>query len=225
MELKSQDKIVTVGNILSIFKKNWVLILLVTIIVGAAGSSYGLFLTTPKYTATTQLIAKITNDNGATLAGQVQATNQMSTTLSQVLVSPTIIVDAKKQLNLNKSIEEIKKNISVTASSTSQVVTLTVTNTNAYAASDLANKLASVFIKKAPDLMNVSNISILAPAQPNTTPTSPNKKLIIAASIVFGIIAGMVISMAKALLNIRIQTQYDLEVMNINYLGGVSKIQ
>lgn len=225
METKSKDKIVTLGNILSIFKKNFVLISLTTILISVMGISYGMFLATPKYTASTQLIAKVSTDDNASLAGQVQATNQMSTTLAQVLVSPTIIEDVKTNLHINKSVSDIKQNLNVSASTSSQVVTLTVTDTNAYAASDMANEISKVFIKKAPKLMNVSNISILADAQPNTIPTSPNKKLIIMGSVVAGFILGLLLSMSKVLLTTKIQTQSDLEVMGMNYLGGVSKIK
>ena len=149
----------------------------------------------------------------------------MSTTLAQVLVSPTIVQEAKQNLHLNKSVDEIKKTLNVSASATSQVVALTVTSTNAYDAADLANELSNVFIKRAPELMNVSNISILAHAQTNTTPTSPNRKLIIIASIIAGIVIGLVISMVKVLFNTKIQSQSDLDSLNINYLGGVSEIQ
>lgn len=225
MEKKSRDKIITLENILSIFKKNLGLIFLTTLLVSVVGTSYSMFLATPKYTASTQLIAKVSNNDGDSLAGQVQAANQMSTTLAQVVVSPTIIKDAKKNLHINKSVSDIKKNLNVTASPTSQVVTLTVTDTNAYTASDMANEISKVFIKKAPELMNVSNISILAKAQPNTIPTSPNKKLIIIGSVLAGFILGILLSMSKVLLNTKIQTQSDLEAMDMNYLGGVSRIK
>lgn len=225
MEKKSRDKIITLENILSIFKKNLGLISLTTLLVSGVGISYSLFLATPKYTASTQLIAKVSSTDGSVLAGQVQAANQMSTTLSQVLVSPTIIKDVKTHLHLNKSVSDIKKNLNVNASTTSQVVTLTVTDTNAYVAADIANEMSKVFVKKAPELMNVSNISILANAQPNTIPTSPNKKLIIFGSVVAGFILGLVLSMSKVLLNTKIQTPSDLEAMDINYLGGVSNIK
>lgn len=225
MEKKSRDKIITLENILSIFKKNLGLIFLTTLLVSVVGTSYSMFLATPKYTASTQLIAKVSNNDGDSFAGQVQAANQMSTTLAQVLVSPTIIKDAKENLHINKSVSDIKKNLNVTASPTSQVVTLTVTDTNAYTASDMANEISKVFIKKAPELMNVSNISILAKAQPNTIPTSPNKKLIVIGSVLAGFILGILLSMSKVLLNTKIQTQSDLEEMDMNYLGGISKIK
>ena len=113
METKSKDKIVTLGNILSIFKKNFVLISLTTILISVMGISYSMFLATPKYTASTQLIAKVSTDDNASLAGQVQAASQMSTTLAQVLVSPTIIEDVKTNLHINKSVSDIKQNLNV----------------------------------------------------------------------------------------------------------------
>ncbi len=221
--MNTKDKTLNIPTILNIFKKNIGLITLSTIAIGVIGTSYASFIATPKYTASSQLIAKISNNAGSALAGEVQATNQMSTTLAQVLVSPTIIKDAKSELNSSKSINQIKEELSVTSSSTSQVVTLSVKDTNAYDAANMANAISKSFIKKAPSLMNVSNVSILADANPNTNPTSPNKKLIIFGSIIGGLTIGVLISLIKELFNTKIQKSEDIDEFNINFLGGVNK--
>ena len=64
-----QDKTLSLQKIIKTFKSNIGLIALSTLVVGTIGSTYALFVATPKYTASTQLIAKISNDNAAALAG------------------------------------------------------------------------------------------------------------------------------------------------------------
>lgn len=220
-----QDKTLSLQKIIKTFKSNIGLIALSTLVVGTIGSTYALFIATPKYTASTQLIAKISNDNAAALAGQVQATNQMSTTLAQVLVSPTIITKVKSDLNLSESVNQIKSELAVTSSSTSQVLTLTVSNSNPYQAAAIANQTSKVFIEQAPKLANVSNIGVLANAAVNKTPKSPNKPIIIGGSIIAGITAGLMLSLAKLLFSTKVASQEDVEALNANYLGGISKLK
>ena len=44
---------------------------------------------------------------------------------------------------------------------------------------EYVDEIAAIFIKKAPELTNVSTVSVLAKAITNTTPTSPNKRLMV----------------------------------------------
>lgn len=219
------SNILTLGNILKIFKKHLALIISSTIIIGCMAGVYATIIATPKYSAYTQLIAKAAPENGNLSVGQVQATTQMSTTLSQVLVSPVILNQVIHNLKLEMSTAELKDHLTVVANSNSQVMTLTVTSTVPSTASEIANEIAAIFIKKAPELTNVSTVSVLAKAITNTTPTSPNKRLIVAAGVIAGLIIGLSLSLMLSLFNTRVTSQADLEALNINVLGQISTNQ
>ncbi|NCE77087.1 polysaccharide biosynthesis protein [Anaerotruncus sp. X29] len=200
------------------------MIVSLTLVAAVLGASYSFFLVTPNYQAQTQVIAKISDSSAQALAGQVQANTQMATTVAQVMVSPTILEDVKEELQLSKSVAEIKKEITATAGASSQMITLTVSDSNPYIAAKIANTTASVFTKRAPKLLNVSNISVLATAQPNTTPTSPNKPLLIVISAGMGLILGVLIALVRTLFNTKVSATSDLEEIGISNLGSISKI-
>lgn len=218
------DKIIKFSSILETLKKHMMMIVSLTLVAAVLGASYSFFLVTPNYEAQTQVIAKISDSSAQALAGQVQANTQMATTVAQVMVSPTILEDVKNELQLSKSVNEIKSEITATAGTSSQMITLTVSDSNPYIAAKIANTTASVFTKRAPKLLNVSNISVLATAQPNTTPTSPNKPLLIAISAGMGLILGVLIALVRTLFNTKVSATSDLEEIGISNLGSISKI-
>lgn len=109
------DKIIKFSSILEILKKHLMMIVSLTLVAAVLGASYSFFLVTPNYEAQTQVIAKISDSSAQALAGQVQANTQMATTVAQVMVSPTILEDVKNELQLSKSVNEIKSEITATA--------------------------------------------------------------------------------------------------------------
>ena len=218
------DKIIKFTTILTALKKHVWTILSFAVITTILGASYVLFLATPQYQAQTQIIAKISDTSSTAFAGQVQANTQMASTIAQVMVSPTIIEEVKDELQLSKSVNEIRAELTATAGTSSQMVTLTVKDSNPYIAAKIANSVANVFTKRAPSLLNVSNISILATAQPNTTPTAPNKSLLIMLSAGLGVFLGTIVVLIKTLFNTKISSESDFEELEISTLGTISKI-
>ena len=218
------DKIIKFTTILTALKKHVWTILSFAVITTILGASYVLFLATPQYQAQTQIIAKISDTSSTAFAGQVQANTQMASTIAQVMVSPTIIEEVKDELQLSKSVNEIRAELTATAGTSSQMVTLTVKDSNPYIAAKIANSVANVFTKRAPILLNVSNISILATAQPNTTPTAPNKSLLIMLSAGLGVFLGIIVVLIKTLFNTKISSESDFEELEISNLGTISKI-
>lgn len=218
------DKIIKFTTILTALKKHLMMIISLTIVTTVLGSSYILFLATPQYEAQTQIIAKISDSSAQALAGQVQANTQMASTIAQVMVSPTILEDVKSELQLSKSVAEIKSGLTATAGTSSQMITLTVKDSNPYTAAKIANSTANVFTKRAPSLLNVSNISVLATAQPNTTPTAPNKSLWIIMSAGLGLILGVFIALLLTLFNTKISDESDIDEIGLSNLGSISKI-
>lgn len=218
------DKIIQFTTIFQILKKHIWMILSFAAVTTIIGSSYILFLATPHYQAQTQIIAKISDNSASAFAGQVQANTQMAATIAQVMVSPTIIEDVKEELQLSKSVEEIRSEMTATAGTSSQMITLTVNDNNPYIAAKIANATANAFTKRAPSLLNVSNISVLATAQPNTKPTAPNKPLWILMSVGIGLFIGVFIALIRTLFNTKVSSESEFEDLDISILGSISKI-
>lgn len=222
LRMSSPTKLLTVSTVLKSFKKHVVLILASTLFISGVAYVYANYLATPKFRAQTQLISKASSENGDISVGQVQVSTQMSTTLSQVLVSPIILNEVIDTLSLGISADELKNELVVASSAASQVLTLTVTDTSAARAADIANTMADVFTKRVPKLTNVSTVSVLAEAMPNQKPTSPNKTLIMSAGVIIGMAMGMLLSLTLTLFSTKIQSQSDLDALELTTLGQIS---
>ena len=74
----------------------------------------------------------------------------------------------------------------------------------------------------APKLTNVSTVSVLAEAEPNQTPTSPNKTLIVSAGVIIGMAMGMLLSLTLTLFSTKVQSQSDLDALELTTLGQIS---
>lgn len=92
------------------------------------------------------------------------------------------------------TVTELKKDMSISNETNSQVFALSVETDDAQKSAAIANEVATVFKSKIKGIMSVNNVTIVSKAVANNHKTSPRTTLIVAA----GIIAGMLLSVAYA---------------------------
>ena len=110
-----------------------------------------------------------------------------------IIKSPAILDKVIDDLDLTQSVDQLNQNISVNSQENSQVFSLTVTDSNASKAVEIANAVSGTFQKEIQGIMNVDNVSILAKAEvkENPTPVKPSPLLNIAIAVVVGLMAGI----------------------------------
>ena len=108
-----------------------------------------------------------------------------------------VLKEVKRTDNYQGNLNTLEKAIKVKNQTNSQVVTVTVTDKNAYVAADIANTIGKVFTKKVKKMMQVDNVTIVSNAKVNTNPVSPNKKLFALAGLVLGTFIGIVIVLIR----------------------------
>ncbi|MGV3184713.1 YveK family protein [Weissella paramesenteroides] len=140
------------------------------------------------------------------------------------------VVDAKYDKS-EISAGELSKNISINNQQNSQIFTVNVTLKNSQLARDSANEIAKVFKQKVSSIMSVSNVSVVSKATNNTTPVSPNVKLITLAGLVAGIFVGFAWGIIKELSDRTVKDiSYltdELKLINlgqINYIGKIKSV-
>ena len=221
---ETQEQTIDLRGIINIIRKRLGLILFSTFVVLVLGSIYTFFIATPVYTATTQLVAKLTNsDNSSAYAGQVAGNIQMANTINQVIVSPVIL--DKVQSNLNLPSNAFQKQVTATTLTNSQVITLTVKYSNPYVAQKIADETANIFSMEAANLLNVTNVNILSKAKAQTTPISPKPKLYLAISVIAGLVLGLAIALLKELFDNKINKEEDIETLGLTVLGVTTYAQ
>lgn len=200
---RKKDKPVTIdiGDVLQVMKNNIFFIVILGII-GLVVSLITVFiLIEPKYSSSVDILVNQKENNVQVQYAAQQADLQVINTYKDVLVKPIILTPVLKEVkridNYQGNLGTLEKSIKVSNQTNSQVVTVTVTDKNAYVAADIANTIGKVFTKKVKKMMQVDNVTIVSKAKVNTNPVSPNKKLFILVGLMLGGLIGIVIAFIK----------------------------
>ena len=203
MNKKDDEMIIDLSSLMSTLKKNIVSII-VWAILGLVVSLGSVFLfIEPKYSSNVDILVNQKADNAQVQYAAQQADLQAINTYKDVLVKPIILTPVLKEVkrtdNYQGNLVTLEKSIKVSNQTNSQVVTVTVTDKNAYVAADIANTIGKVFTKKVKKMMQVDNVTIVSNAKVNTKPVSPNKKLFALVGLVVGLIVGILVVFIREL--------------------------
>lgn len=223
----NDETVIDLGRLFQLLKKGLVGIILWGIFGAIIASLVSFVFMTPKYSATTDILVNQKVDNVTAQYNVQQADLQVINTYKDVLTKPVILAPVLKLVrqtdNYQGSIGSLESAVSVSNTTNSQVVSVTVTDKNAYTASDIANATAQVFSKKIKKMMKINNVTIVTEATPDTTPVSPNKKLNLLIGIVVGILIGVAIIVLRDLMDTTVRDDKFLrDELGLSNLGTIS---
>lgn len=203
MNRKDDEAVIDLSRLMVILKNNIVSIIIwMTLgLVLALGSVF--FFIEPKYNSSIDILVNQKANNAQVQYATQQADLQVINTYKDVLTKPIILTSVLKEIkrvdNYQGNLNSLEKAIKVSNQTNSQVVTVTVTDKNAYVAADIANTVGKVFAKKVKKMMQVDNVTIVSDAKVNSKPVSPNKKLFALVGAVLGLFIGVAIAFIKEL--------------------------
>lgn len=201
MSRKDDETIIDLRQLMIVLKNNVVSIItwMILGLVVALGSVF--FLIEPKYSSSIDILVNQKANNAQVQYATQQADLQAINTYKDVLTKPIILTPVLKEIkntdNYQGNLNSLAKSIKVSNQTNSQVVTVTVTDKNAYVAADIANTVGKVFAKKVKKMMQVDNVTIVSDAKVNSKPVSPNKKLFALAGVVLGLFISVAIAFIK----------------------------
>ena len=218
---------INLQEILAVLKKRMLLIISTTIGAIAIVAVISYFFLTPVYQASTQILVNQQNTESEFDSSDIQTTLQLINTYYVIIKTPIILSQVIENLDLDVTPAELNKQLTVSSEQNSQVVNLTVQDSESHRAVDIANTTAEVFQKEIVDLMRVDNVNILSPAvfSENAVPLRPNKSLNIAIATIVGLIVGIAISFLLEYLDTTVKTEQDVDdLLDLPILGIVSTI-
>ncbi|MGG3640574.1 Wzz/FepE/Etk N-terminal domain-containing protein [Bacillus gobiensis] len=222
------DKTVNPKELMTILKKHIILIMILTFSLSLISAFISYFYLTPTYQASTQLlVSHARSEDSRYDYGEIQTNLELINTYSVIIKSPVILEKVRENLNLNESVEALNSMINITSENESQVVRITVKNSDFDKAIDIANTIGNVFKTEIVNIMNIDNVSILSEAQQknNPVPISPNRSLNIAIAFVFGIIASVCLTFFLEYFDNTIKSEDEIEnELKIPVLGKISKL-
>ena len=159
-----------------IIKKRFWIIALLAVIAMVASGLISFFVLSPVYEAKTTLIVNTDkNPESTTITGdQLNVTQKLAVTYGEIIKSRTVLDEVNDTLKLDMSYGELAGKVSVAPVKDTQIISVTVQDTNARRATDIANTIPKVFTKEAKRITKANSVEVIDQAIQPTAPITPN---------------------------------------------------
>lgn len=228
---ETEEDAVELSDYIRVLRRSWVL-LVVAALVGGGGAAVYALRQTPLYTSATTVV--LTLNSGGTITDALTGQSYIQsvvTTYAAVATKPLVLTPVRKDLGITDRIsnEALAKEITITASNTSQLIGISVDDASPARAAAIANSVASQLAKSVNDLSPARSgsapvkISSIEPAVAAKTPTTPNIPLTLLIGVVGGFALALAYAILRALFDTRIRRPEDLaSVTDRPVLGGIA---
>lgn len=222
------DETITLHDLIGMLRKHLKLLLFIAFASALASGVISYFVLKPVYESSTQLLINQTKtDQQLYNPMEVQANLQLINTYNVIIKSPVILEKVADNLKLKLTVKKLSNKITVQNERDSQVVNVSVEDSDPKQAAAIANEIAAVFQEEIVNIMNVDNVSILAKAEvtKGITPVKPQPLLNILIAFIVGLMAGIGVAFLREYLDNTIKTEQDVErLLGLPVLGSVATI-
>lgn len=209
--------------------KHLPMIIIFSIIIGAASFLLSKFVITPKYDSNTTMIVSNSNQNNDpnnpqtnVELGQIQANKALISTYSEIVKSKGIAERVINNLGLDMDYEEFSSKVSIEPVKDTQIISVKVVDTIPERAMDIANETANIFKSSIGEIMNVDNVQILDGAILPEEASSPNIKKNTAIGIILGFVLGVAVVLFKEIADSSVKSSEEVtEYFDIPVIGIV----
>ena len=217
-------------DLLELFHELWKhagVIVLSAAVLALVGFLCTQLMMTPQYVSTTKMYVLAADASQGLTNNDLQVGTQLTNDYKELIqsrpVTETVIADLKLMVgDRMMKHEELLGKLSVSNSTDTRVIAISVTDSDPYRASDIANAIRETAAKHIQDVMDVEYVKVVEDANIPTNPSSPSKsKNTILAGLMGGIVAAGVV-IVRYLMNDTIQTPEDIETyLGLSTLGSI----
>ena len=226
--MNTNDNVSVEIDILYLLRKLWskkFFIIFVGLLVGTIALLGSVFFIKPKYTSTTRIYV-VSRSSDTSLTNQdLQAGSYLVNDYKEVITSSEVLSSVIDQEKLSMSVGELSKDIAVTIPTDTRVISISVTDTDAQRACDIANTVREVAAEKIKAVTKVDDVTTLESATKPSHPSSPNVKKNAAIGALAGVFLAVVGILVAEVLDDRVRRPEDIEeVLGMTLLGVVPDV-
>ena len=197
----------------SIIKKRFWIIALITVVAMVVSGVISFFMLSPVYESKSTLIVNTEkNEETQMITGdQFTVTQKLAVTYGEIIKSRTVLEDVISNLKLDSEYEDLVEKITVSPVQDTQIISISVQDTNPKKARDIANEIPKVFEKEVKRITKANDIQVIDKAILPENPIKPNKMMNVAIAAVLGMMIGLFIVFLLEYLDNKIKTPQDIE--------------
>ena len=196
-----------------IIKKRAWIIALITVLAMLASTIISFFVLSPVYETKTTLIVNTEQNNETnTITGdQLNVTQKLTLTYGEIIKSRSVIDEVIKSLKLDMSYENVSSMITVSPVKDTQIIAISVQDTDTERAADIANSIPKVFTKEVKRITKANSVEVIDKAIVAENPIKPNKVMNVAIAAVLGVMIGLFITFVLEYMDNKVKTPQDIE--------------
>ena len=203
---------ISLVELFDIIKKHFKYIVLTTLATTVIATIYTLFLVTPMYQSSTEiLVTQSSSENTVVSQADINTSISLINTYEDIIRNNVILDPVIEELDLDMTTGALRDSITVQSESNSQVFSIRVENENPYQAAEITNATAGIFQERIFDIMNVDNVTIISEATPNMNPASPNNLLNIIIGFLLGAMIGIGLVFLRELTDTTVKSEEYVE--------------
>lgn len=199
----------TLLELLQLLRKHLRFVVLLPVAFAVVTAVYCLFLPN-EYTASTSMYVLSKSDDSSTAVTQtdLSAAQMLTSDVAELIQSDRVKGDVAEELGLD-NLDDYE--IDVTSSTSTRVIDLSVTGTDASGAADVANALVTDTSDVAAQVMDVQSVNVIDSAATPTSPSGPRRTLYVAVAFLVGLFAAVVVVVVADMADLRIRNSKDVE--------------
>ena len=197
----------------SIIKKRFWIIALLAIISALISGVISFFMLKPVYEAKSTLIVNADKqaETQIVTGDQITVTQKLAVTYGEIIKSRIVLDDVIKNLKLENTYESLSGQITVSPVKDTQIISISVQDTNPQKARDIANEIPKVFEKEAKRITKANDVQVIDKAILPKNPIKPNKVMNVLIAFVLGTMIGLFVVFLIEYLDNKIKTPQDIE--------------
>ena len=218
------EETVDLREYFGIVKKRFWIVALITIIAVVVSGVISFFMLNPVYEAKSTLIVNTEkNEETQMITGdQFNVTQKLAVTYGEIIKSRSVLDDVIKNLKLDDEYGDLVNNVTVSPVKDTQIISISVQDTNKEKARDIANEIPKVFKKEAKRITKANDIQVIDKAILPQNPIKPNKMMNMAIAAVLGAMIGLFVVFLIEYLDNKLKTPQDIEKhLGLSVLGVV----
>jgi len=210
-----------------IIRKRIAIVVAIPLIALISSAVFNFFIIRPVYEATsTVIVGKQANTQADKLLdySAIMANQQLAKTYEAIAKSRTVLERVSTQIGGGLTPGKLDSEVNVAAVKNTEVIAISVTDTNPERAAAIANKLTAEFSQRVIEVKKVDSVGIVDSAVQPSSPIKPKKLLNISLAFVLGLFASIGLVFLLEVLDNSVRTADAVEdLTGLTVLGTIPK--
>lgn len=216
-----EDITIDLKQMWGILRKYYLLILALPTVAVIIAGVVVFFVVAPVYRAETTILVRSQTATQIVYT-DLLANRHLVRTYREIARSRSVAVEVKEKLGLQQSAEELRALVDVTLRGDTEIIAITVENTDAQFAAVLANAVAEAFRSTTLRVMQVENVMVVDKAVTPESPISPRKLLSMVVAGLVGVMASVALAFVLSYLDNTFERPEDVEqLLGLPVLGVI----